>query len=203
MKRPLVFLAGVAVLAATVSPPLDDWGLRSLVGHMVQHLLHTDVVPPLLFFGAPAWTRPFRVVPAPLSLATAIGLVWTIHLSPLFEASLVQPWLHWLVHALFLLAGALMWAPVFDPDRLNDVARLGYAFLAMPLTGFLGFVLFANRTPLYAQYVHLCGAGALADQQAGGELMWIGGSGIMFVAFMLIAVEFARRESRIAAGSAD
>jgi len=44
-----------------------------------------------------------------------------------------------------------MWAPVFDPQRLSHVARLGYVFLAMPLTGFSRFVLYTNRLPLYAQ----------------------------------------------------
>jgi len=71
--------------------------------------------------------------------------------------------------------------------------------LGMPLTGFLGFVLYSNRLPLYAHYVHICGGGALADQQAAGEMMWIGGSAIMFVGFMVVAFEYARHESRIAA----
>jgi cytochrome c oxidase assembly factor CtaG len=198
-QRPFVLLAGVGIAAATVLPPLDDWGQRSLVGHMVQHLIHTDVVPPLAFFGAPLLTRPFRILAAPASLFVSLAIIWGIHFSPLFEASLEQASLHALVQVLFLSAGALMWAPVFDPDRLNHIARLGYVFLAMPLTGFLGFVLYSNRFPLYAHYVHLCGSGALADQQAGGELMWIGGSAIMFVGFMVVAFEYARYESRIAA----
>jgi len=99
------------------------------------------------------------------------------------------------------LAGFLMWAPVFDPQRLTHAARVGYVFLAMPLTGFLGFVLYSDRVPLYAHYVRICGGGALADQQAGGELMWIGGSAIMFAGFMLLALEYARHEIRIAATS--
>lgn len=202
-RRPYVFAVGIAVAVATVLPPLDDWGERSLVGHMVQHLLHTDVVPPLLFFAAPQLTRPFRAVPAPVSLFASIVLIAGIHFSPLFEASLEAPAIHTLVHVLFLLAGALMWAPVFDPDRLSSIVRLGYVFLAMPITGFLGFLMYSNRLPLYAHYVHICGAGALADQQAGGELMWVGGSGIMFVGFMLVALELARNESRIAAQPAE
>ena len=202
VRRPYVLLAGLAVALVTVLPPLDDWAHRSLVGHMVQHLIHTDVVPPLVFFGVPLLTRPFRIVPAPLALFAALAIIWGIHFGPLFEASLESAPLYALVQLLFLAAGFLMWAPVFDPHRLNHIARLGYVFLAMPLTGFLGFVLYANRLPLYAHYVHICGGGALADQQAGGELMWVGGSAIMFVGFMLLAFEYARHEIRIASESA-
>jgi putative membrane protein len=202
VRRPYVLLAGLAVALATVLPPLDDWAHRSLVGHMVQHLLHTDVVPPLVFFGVPLLTCPLRVVPAPLALFASLAIIWGIHFGPLFDASLESAPLYALVQALFLTAGCLMWAPVFDPERLSHAARLGYVFLAMPLTGFLGFVLYANRLPLYAHYVHICGGGALADQQAGGELMWVGGSAIMFVGFMLLAIEYARHEIRIASESA-
>jgi hypothetical protein len=35
-------------------------------------------------------------------------------------------------------------------------------------------------------------------RQAGGELMWIGGSAIMFAGFMLLAFEYARHEIRLA-----
>ena len=192
-------MAGCAIAVATVLPPLDTWAHRSLVGHMTAHLIHTDIVPPLVFFAVPALARPFRIVPAPLALFASLAIIWGIHFGPLFEASLENAALYLLVQLLFLAAGFLMWAPVFDPDRLPLAARLGYVFLAMPLTGFLGFVIYSTRMPLYAHYVHICGVGALADQQAGGELMWIGGSAIMFAGFMILAFEYARHEIRIAA----
>jgi putative membrane protein len=198
IRRPYALLAGVAVALATVAPPMDAWAHRSLVGHMVQHLAHTDVVPPLVLFGVPSLTRPFRFVPAPVALFASLAIIWGIHFGPLFEASLENTVADVLVQLLFLGAGFLMWAPVFDRQRLSHAARLGYVFLAMPLTGFLGFALYSNRFPLYAHYVRVCGGGALADQQAGGELMWVGGSAIMFVGFMLLAFEYARHEIRIA-----
>jgi putative membrane protein len=202
IRRPWFVLAGLATLAASLAPPLAEWAQRSLVGHMTAHLIHTDLVPPLLFFGAPALARAFRRIPAPFALFASLAIVWGVHFGSLFEASLENSALALAVDAAFLAAGALMWAPVFDPERLSLAARLGYVFLAMPFTGFLGFVLYSTRAPLYAHYVHVCGAGALADQQAGGELMWIGGSTIMFAGFMILAVEYARYEARIAAESA-
>lgn len=201
IERPVALLAGLAILAVSLSPPAAAWVERSLVGHMVLHLTHTDVVPPLIFFGMPRATRPFRLLPAPLCLCGSIAIVWGVHFSPFFELSLEQGSYGLLADLLFVAAGLLMWAPVFDPERLPLAARLGYVFLAMPLTSFLGFVVYSTRVPLYAHYVRICGAGALADQQAGGELMWVGGGAIMFVAFMLLAVEYARYEARAAASS--
>jgi cytochrome c oxidase assembly factor CtaG len=138
-----------------------------------------------------------------MCLFGAISLMWAIHLSPLFELSLEDDTYHALVHALFVLAGLLMWAPVFDGERLSYAARLLFVFVAMPLTGFLGFVLHSSRTVLYPHYAALCGAGALADQQHGAELMWVGGGTVMFIGFMLLAVEFARHEARLAHETGD
>jgi cytochrome c oxidase assembly factor CtaG len=196
-------VGGVAVALAVVSPPMNAWAHRSLSGHMAQHLVHTDIVPPLLLFGVPGLARAFRVLPAPAALFASLAIVWGVHFGPLFEASLENAAVDAFVQAAFLAAGFLMWAPVFDPLRLSHAARLGYVFLAMPLTGFLGFVLYSNRVPLYAHYVQICGAGALADQQAGGELMWVGGSALMFAGFMLLAFEYARHEIGIAAGESE
>ena len=162
MKTPYALVAGCAIAAAAVLPPMDAWAHRSLVGHMVQHLVHTDVVPPLVLFGMPLLARPFRVIPAPFALFASLAIIWGIHFGPLFEASLESILVNVLVQALFLTAGFLMWAPVFDPQRLSHAARLGYVFLAMPLTGFLGVVLYSGRVPLYAHYVRICGGGALA-----------------------------------------
>ena len=199
VARRYALLTGISVAVAVVLPPLDGWAHRSLVGHMVQHLVHTDIVPPLILFGLPGLTLAFRILPAPLALFASLAIVWGVHFGPLFEASLENAAVNALVQAAFLAAGFLMWAPVFDPGRLGHAARLGYVFLAMPLTGFLGFVMYSNRVPLYAHYVQICGGGALADQQAGGELMWVGGSALMFAGFMLLAFEYARHEIRIAA----
>ena len=196
--RRLVFAFALALLAVTVAPPLDTFGRRSLVGHMIQHLLHTDVVAPLLLLGWPALARPLRKIPTFPSLLLSLGGVWAIHFTPLFEASLERDDLHVLVHALFLACGLLMWAPVFDPGRLVPLLRAAYVFVALPLAGLLGFALHVTREPLYAHYVALCGAGALADQHAGGDVMWLGGCLLMAIAFMVVMVEFAHAEQQAA-----
>lgn len=188
----------LGLLAVTVAPPLDDYGRRSLAGHMIQHLMHTDVVAPLLLVGWPVLARPLRAIAPFPSLLLSLGGVWAIHFTPLFEASLERDDVHALVHALFLICGLLMWAPVFDPERMVPLLRAAYVFVALPLAGLLGFALHVTREPLYHHYVVLCGAGALADQHAGGDVMWLGGCLLMTIAFMVVMIEFARREQQAA-----
>ena len=196
--QPWLIGLALVLIAVTVVGPLDEWSRRSFVGHMVVHLTHTDLTAPLILFALPWLGRRLRVVPSAVSLLCAVALVWSIHLGPLFELSLENDALHFVVDGLFLLAGVLMWAPVFDSSRLPAAARLLYVFIAMPLTGALGFVMHAGDHVLYAHYAVVCGAGALADQQAGAVLMWVGGSGAMFVGFMWLACEYARHEIRLA-----
>lgn len=197
-RAPFALALALVTLAVTVAPPLDDYGRRSLVGHMIQHLLHTDVVAPLLVLGLPSAARSLRVIPPVPSLLLALGGTWAIHFTPLFEASLEHGGVHVLVHGLFLACGLLMWAPVFDPDRLAPLPRAAYVFVALPLAGLLGFALHVTRAPLYPHYVALCGAGALADQHDGADVMWLGGCLLMFLAFMVVMIEFARREQQAA-----
>src|SRR5947209_15652849 len=54
--QPLRFLAGLTALLAALNGPLHDLSDYYLFSaHMVQHLLLTLVVPPLLLAGTPAW----------------------------------------------------------------------------------------------------------------------------------------------------
>jgi cytochrome c oxidase assembly factor CtaG len=195
--RGWLLAAAYVLFAVTIVGPLDDFARRSLVGHMIGHLAHTDLVAPLVLLSSPWLARRFRPLPPLICLFVAIAITWGVHLSPLFELSLEDDVDHALVHVLFLLAGLLMWAPVFDGERLSHPARLLFVFVAMPLTGLLGFVLHSSRTVLYPHYAALCGSGALEDQQHGAELMWVGGSMVMFVGFMVLAIEYARQEARV------
>src|SRR5690349_14415688 len=94
--------------------------------HMSQHLLLGDIGPLLIVLGLTgALLRPvlavrglgrLRVLAHPL-VALA---VWTIafvvwHLDGPYNAALAHPLLHATQHFSFFVAGALMWAAVFEP----------------------------------------------------------------------------------------
>src|SRR5204862_6267079 len=51
--RTLLLVAGAAVVAAAVSPPVDTVADRTLAAHMGQHMLLTMVAAPLIVIGSP------------------------------------------------------------------------------------------------------------------------------------------------------
>ena len=98
------------------------------------------------------------------------AVMWFTHFSPLFDAALDDLTLHRLEHALFLGTALLFWWPVVgadpSPHRMGYPARLFYLALGMPLSSFLGLVIFSAETVLYPHYLTL--RARLGSHAAGG-----------------------------------
>jgi putative copper resistance protein D len=129
--------------------------------------------------------------------ALFIVTLWAIHFSGFFEAALEHEPLHILEHALYLTTALLFWMPVIAigptpwiEGPLAFPIRMVYLLVAMPAEGFLGFAIYGSNRILYPAYARA----GLADQQAAGELMWIGSGLAMFVAFMLVGLEWSRND---------
>ena len=195
--------------------------------HMTQHLLLTLVAAPLIALGAPITTllraatpnvrrtillpilhsRVLRVLAFPVvTWIVFAAVMWGSHFSPLFDASLEDPLVHDLEHALFLGAGLLFWWPVvgLDPSpwRLAYPVRLMYVFLQMPQNTFLAVTILGSGIPLYAHYASLgrtWGPSPLEDQQIAGGLMWLGGDILFLAAMAAILAGWMRHEQRGAA----
>ena len=216
----MLALAGAAVLAMLLAPPLDALAGRSFAWHMLQHLGLTMGVAPLLTlsnFGRVllrllpdgARRRSVRALRAkPIALATGPLVAWTVfaavlyaaHFSPLYEAALEHEPMHAIEHALFLGAALLFWQPLAGGSarELGYPARVLYAFLALPQGAFVGLALYAADVPLVPHYVEVEGiAGALADQRAAGEIMWLGSGMVMLVALLCVVAAWSRHERRI------
>jgi cytochrome c oxidase assembly factor CtaG len=220
--RIAAFVTGTAIVAIALLPFADAMADRSFAAHMVQHLALTLVGPPLILCGAPLLL--LVAVPPPASARritafahgtlgralfapvtgwlTFVALLWIAHFSPLYNAALEHPAVHMLEHALFLTAAFLFWGVVvqvgYAPRPVPFPARVLYLFLAIPQGAFLGFAIYAARGVLYPHYAHLQSAvTALADQQNGGAVMWIGGGFLMFAAFMLTAGAWAMSERAV------
>jgi putative membrane protein len=190
---------------------------------MAQHMVLTLVAPPLLLLA-----KPLDVLLAGLPLATArvlarvlrspavrtlthpviawtafVAALWAAHFSPLYQAALVDERIHALEHALFFGTALAFWAVVLGaiprPVPLAYPARALFLFLAMPFSAFLGLAVYSARSVLYAHYASH--PDALADQQMGGELMWIGGGLLMFAAFIGVMLAWASAERRAAEAS--
>jgi putative membrane protein len=208
--RSWTFAGAVAVLALALVSPLDEAAAHSLTLHMVQHVLLVAVAAPLLALASPlsalvaglpvAWRRRFMRVRRALThpgsgrwirRATAAALMqaavmWIWHAPPLFEAALRSAPLHALEHvALLGSAAAAWWALLAVPRRLRGGATLVACLAAFPGTA-LGAALLLAPRPWYPTYG--VRAGALADQQLAGVVMWtFGGITYLVVAAALFA----------------
>jgi len=224
LGRTGAWLAGVLVALLTLLSPLDALGDRAFAPHMVQHLLLTDVVAPLLLFGGPlplllgavrprAGRRTVAILRSPFVRAATsppvawlqfVGLLWAIHYSPLYDAALENNALHAWEHALFLGSALLFWLPVVPLGAPIETARglaypmrMLYVFLAMPAEGLLGFTIYTAQRVMYPHYAAATnpfGLTAAEDQRYAGEWMWLGAMLLMFVALVFCVRAWAREE---------
>ena len=202
-RRSVAFLAGLATIAIALMSGVDTWDTTLFSIHMIQHLLLTLVAAPLIALGAPITTvlraaspdvrrrvilpilhsRAMKVLSFPVvAWLVFAGVMWGTHFSPLFDASLENPIVHDLEHALFLGAAFLFWWPAvgLDPSpwRMPHPVRAMYVFLQMPQNTFLAVTILNSSVVLYNHYATLVrtwGPTVLEDQQIAGGLMWITG----------------------------
>jgi putative membrane protein len=213
------FTALLAVLVALNGPlhDLSDYYLFS--AHMVQHLLLTLVVPPLLLAGTPDWMmdallRPLRrrrgvgallaatTRPVPALVLYSVALIgW--HLPGPYGAALERHGLHVVEHLALLATALLAWWPVLSPSRLlprlHYGAQILYLFaLGIPMTAVAAMITGAE-TPLYAFYAaapRLVALTALEDQRLGGLIMWVPAGLIPVMAFTVVFFRWVAAEER-------
>ena len=217
------FVAALVALLLALNGPLhdlSDWYLFS--AHMVQHLVLTLVVPPLLLTGLPAFMldallRPImarRVGAAVLRTATrplpafavyAVALVaW--HLPGPYNLALeIHGW-HVVEHLVLLTAAILGWWPIVSPSRLAPAlpyaAQLLYLFVfGMPMTVVAAMITAAERVlyPFYEAAPRLFALSPLEDQRLGGVIMWVPSGLIPLAAFTIVFFRWAAAEADEAA----
>ncbi len=216
--RGALFLGAALAVGVTAIGPLDALADRSFAWHMLQHLLVIYAVALLLVAANPfalvvrvapkraverlvRASRPFHAPAAPwIALPAFVAVLWITHFSPLYELALERTWVHVAEHLCYLVAGVAFWLPVLAPAPLRPPSypvRIFYLVVALPQAALLGMVLFAARVPLYAHYVRAAGSlgAALADQQAGAAVMWIGGGMVVLAALLFTIGSWARREN--------
>lgn len=203
---------GTAVLAVT--GPLHELADRSLVSaHMLQHLLLTLVVPPLLLAGTPRWVllpavrlRPVarigrtltRPLPA-LAIFSAVFAAW--HVPFLYQWALRHHGVHAVEHLLLVASALLLWWPVLSPlpewPRLQPAAQLLYLFVAgIPMVPVAAFLTLSDQIlyPFYGEAPWQWGLSPLADQRLGGVLMWIGGPMVFLIAMTIVYFRWMGRD---------
>ena len=208
-RRTIAFLAGLGAIAFALLSGIEAYDTTLFSVHMIQHILLTLVAAPLIALGAPitlllraATPNVRRRLILPILHSRVVGVLafpvvawlvfaavmWGSHFSPLFDASLEDPLVHDLEHALYLGAGLLFWWPAvgLDPSpwRMPHPVRAMYVFLQMPQNTFLAVTIVNTGNVLYAHYATLgrtWGPAPLEDQRIAGSLMWLIGD-VLFIA---------------------
>ena len=206
-RQRLLFCTGVVVLIAAVTWPLGDlathWLLLALV---LQRLLLTLAVPPLLVLGTPRpllarLTRPapvdaaLRVVVRPLPAvlivtAVAVGTLTTGAVSLASRSDLARV----LIELLVLASGFVLWAPVLTElpgiPRLSPLGRGGYLIVQSIVPSFLSIVWIFARHSLYPPFTHagkVADLTPLLDQQLAGFLAKLSTIAVLWtVAFVIM-----------------
>src|SRR5439155_12379187 len=109
---------------------------RNFTMHMLQHLIQTFVIPPLLLLGTPGWmlrpivlARPLRSIFTLFTMPVIAFLLFsavfvTAHFPVVFERMCRDEYFHIFLHVLFMAAGVLMWWPILSP--VPEMPRLSY-----------------------------------------------------------------------------
>ena len=207
MRQRFLFLGGAVLLLAAVTWPLGDlashWLLLALV---LQRLLLTLAVPPLLVLGTPRpiiarLTRPpavdavLRVVVRPLPAVAivtvvAVGTLTTgaVSLAARSDAARV------VLELVVLASGLVLWAPVLTElpgtPRLSALGRGGYLIVQSIVPSFLSIVWIFARHSLYPTFTHpgtVAGLSPLLDQELAGFLAKLSTIAVLWtVAFVIM-----------------
>jgi putative membrane protein len=218
LRFPAPFMAALVVLLAALNGPLHDLSDYYLFSaHMVQHLLLTLVVPPLLLAGTPGWMADAIVQrlrrwsgvggllraatrPVPALTIYAVALIgW--HLPGPYGAALDHHRLHVIEHLVLIATALLAWWPVLSPSallpRLHYGAQILYLFaFGLPMTVVAAMITGAEDIlyPFYAAAPRLFGLTALADQRLGGLIMWVPAGLIPLTAFTVVFFRWVAAE---------
>jgi putative membrane protein len=194
------FAVAIALLWGASDWPIHDVGERYLYSfHMLQHMMLSYFMPPLVLLATPTWLaramigsgRGYRVVRRlchPVVAGVAFNAVVMItHIPPLVNAA-VDPGragglLHYGLHFLLVGTALLMWMPVCGPlpeVRIGQGAVLIYLFAQSVVpTVPAGWLTFAEGA-VYKAYdfrsPRVFGLSVTYDQQLAGVIMKVGGS---------------------------
>ena len=204
----LCFVTACLILFVSLTGPIHDISDSYLFsGHMVQHLLITLLVPPMLLIGTPDWLVRRALRPAPLArlerlLTTPLvayllfsGTVAVWHLPALYNSTLIRLEVHVAEHLLFIVTAVIGWWPVLAPAReLRPKIAFQMVYLLllpfpMKIVGMLITLSDSVLYPAYAIAPRIWGLDPLADQQIGGIMMWVPAG---FVFWVTLAAHFFR-----------
>ncbi len=203
------FVYAIVLLWGASDWPMHDLAENSMYSvHMLQHMILSYFMPPLLLLSLPEWLlrlvvgdgRLYRVVrwlARPVIAGVAFNAVVMItHIPGVVNASVANGPLHYVLHVSVVVLSLLMWMPVCGPlpeVRINPGPKMIYLFAqSIVPTVPAGWLTFAEGV-VYKSYANTPKLWHLTpqyDQQLAGVIMKIGGSVFLWT---LTTVIFFRR----------
>jgi putative membrane protein len=219
--RQVAFFSGLLVIFASLNGPLHDLSDTYLFSaHMVQHLLLSLAVPPLLLVGTPGWLlRPLiekriigaivRAITRPIRCFIIFNVVITLwHLPPIYNTAMAYHPVHIVQHLTLMAASVLMWWPFLSPlpelPRLAYPGQMLYCFLmVIPMSIVAIYIAMADHVlyPAYAIAPRVWDITPLSDQQIGGLIMWVPGGLLFYVVMTFVFFKWAGRDTDTTAGA--
>jgi len=224
--RHIAFFAGAILVFLALQSPIDPFAERAFWIHQIQHSLLRMVGPMLLALSHPegilvaglprvARTNILRPLAMSRTMRTLAGFLrngWVVfglfmgslyfwQVPVIHDAALLNPYLHYLMHATMLLAGLIFFWRIFElrlpPHGLRYGIRLLMLIGAVLLNIAIGAVTTLKASVLYLAYDiqgRLFVESALSDEQSGGFVIWIPGSMMALVAILITVVGWNRYE---------
>jgi putative membrane protein len=218
-RQTLFFVIGAVLLVASVTWPLGDLAAHwLLVALVLQRLLLTLAVPPLLVLGTPRPLLARLTRPAPVDAALrvavrpvpAVAIVTVVAVATLttgvVSLAARSDLARVVVELVVLTSGFVLWAPVLTElpgtPRLSALGRGGYLVVQSIVPSFLSIVWIFARHSLYPAFAHpgtVVGMSPLLDQQLAGFVAKLGTIAVLWtVAFVIMtraqAAEVAGRD---------
>ena len=208
-KQLQAFTAGALLMWIASDWPIHDIAEEYLYSvHMLQHMMLSYFVPPLMLLATPKWLfdavfgtgRAFRVIKF-FSRAPVAGLLFNVvvmvtHIPDVVNRSVSNGPMHYSLHVLVVLAALLMWMPVCGPERsfrLQYGGMMIYLFLMSVIpTVPAAWLTFAEGS-VYKHYdipVRVWGLSVTTDQQLAGAVMKSAGG--IFLWTIIIVIFFRR-----------
>jgi len=219
--RKFSFFAGLFLMFACLNGPLHDLSDDYLFSaHMVQHLLLTLALPPMLIYGVSGWMlRPLlanrilgpiaRKITRPAWCFTIFNLAIAFwHLPYFYNAAMANHNIHIVEHLIFMASAVLMWWPL--TSQLPELPRLPYPgqvlycfMMSIPMSIVAVYITMADHIlyPAYSSAPRIFPLSPMDDQMLGGLIMWIPGTLIFTVILSVVFFKWSARGRDDSAGA--
>jgi putative membrane protein len=205
------FAGAMAMLFTGSWWPIHDVGEEYLYSvHMLQHMMLSYFLPPLVWLATPEWLlraligdgrlyHSIRWLAHPVVAGVVFNVaVMVTHIPGVVSASVEGgPIIHYSLHVMVVATSLLMWLPVCGPIpefHLGTAGKMIYLFLQSVVptvpAGWLTFAEGAVYRTYGEQPVRVWGLSVTADQQLAGAIMKTGGS--IFLWTIIVRLWFTR-----------